>query len=130
MQNAARVRLLKSARHLYRQPHRFLHGQRTLDGFPVDKLHYQVIRSDVVERADMWMIQRGDGPRFLLESGAAFVLEFLYRDYSIQARIASLADLAHAACTNGRENLIGAEFVACSKGHRSLVILPRTRPLR
>ena len=43
-------------------------GERTPERSAIDVLHHQVIRADVVERADVGMIQRGHGARFALEA--------------------------------------------------------------
>ena len=37
-----------------------------------DELHDEVVGPDVVERADTWMVQGGNRPRFALESLAEF----------------------------------------------------------
>ena len=78
---------------------------------------HQVIRTDVVDLADVRMIQRGDGASFLLKPRAMLALEPLDGDDAIQACVASLPDLAHAARANVRKNLIRAESVACVQRH-------------
>ena len=45
-----------------------LEGCRGLDGRALDEFHDEVIRPDVVELADVRMVQRGDGPGFTLEA--------------------------------------------------------------
>ena len=51
---------------------RLLHRQRSGNRLPVDELHHQVtaavVLTDVVERADVRMIQRGDRARFPFEA--------------------------------------------------------------
>ena len=44
--------------------------QRALDRLALDALHDQVVGTHVVERADIRMIQRGDGLHFALEAFA------------------------------------------------------------
>jgi hypothetical protein len=68
--------------------------------------HYEVIRSDVVDLANVRMIQRGDGPCFLLESRAMATFEVLHRDDAIQAGVTSLPNLAHASRAEIRNNLV------------------------
>src|SRR5215469_6381542 len=58
------------------------------------------------------MIQRRDGARLALEALGEFALGDLQRDDAVQARIAGLVNLAHPARADGREDLVGAEFVA------------------
>ena len=67
----------------------------------------------VVERADVRMIQAGDGFRFALEPLAQFgaVSEMrgqnFNRDGSIEARVAGFVHLAHSARTDSGENFVG-----------------------
>src|SRR5229473_1446019 len=64
----------------------------------------QIIRPDVVECADVRMIQRGNGARLALEALAEFVLKDLDGDDAVQARVESTIHLAHAAGANRRKN--------------------------
>jgi len=48
--------------------HRSIERQWAFKWRAVDELHHQVIRADVVELADMRMIQRGDEARFARET--------------------------------------------------------------
>jgi len=52
------------------------------------------------------MIQRCNGPCFLLESGAMATFELLHRDDAIQARVTSLPNLAHASRAERRNDLV------------------------
>ncbi len=85
----------------------------------VEVLHHQEIDAafvaDVVERADVGMIQRGDGPRLAIEpltqggrvdQGRG---QHLDGDHAIQPRVARTVDLAHPACAEGGENFVGTE---------------------
>src|ERR1700676_1641755 len=83
----------------------------------LDILHYQVIGADVVNLADIRMIERGDGFGFALEALRELGGGNLDSYVAIQARIARAVDLAHAARADGRENLIGAQVVAGGEGH-------------
>jgi hypothetical protein len=40
--------------------HGFLDRDRRSDRLPVDVLHHEVIRPDIIQRADVGMIQRGN----------------------------------------------------------------------
>ena len=67
----------------------------------------------VVERADVGMIQAGDGFCFALEALAQFsaVCEMRGQNFdgddSIEARIAGFVHLAHSARTDRGENFVG-----------------------
>jgi hypothetical protein len=74
-----------------------------------------VDRADVVDGANVRMLERGHGTRFPLETcaqigivGDCFGKDF-DRDRSVEARVAGFVDLAHPARAKGRENLIRAE---------------------
>ena len=69
-----------------------------------EKLHHQVVEAilmtDIEERADMGMGQRGDGARFAIEAlarGRRHFRQDLDRYGSIEARVARAIDLAHPA---------------------------------
>ena len=79
-------------------------GQR----LAVEMRHDEVVRAvdvpDVVDAADVRMVQRGDGPRLAFETRAQIGIagdvtrQDLDRDGAIEARVAGLVDLAHPAC--------------------------------
>ena len=87
--------------------------------FAFQVLHHQevdiVLMPHVVEDADVWMFQRGDRLRLALEPlvklGVVFQVlgQDLDRDAAVQARVAGLVDLAHAAGAERRHNLVRAE---------------------
>src|SRR6516165_864440 len=60
----------------------------------------------------MRMIQRRDRTRFPLEALRKLLLGDFDRDGAIKPRVAGLVHLAHPASADGREDLVGAEFVA------------------
>ena len=62
------MRRVERIRNLRRQPQRLPNRHRTLERPPVDVLHHEIIRPDVVQRADVRMIQRGNGACFPLEA--------------------------------------------------------------
>ncbi len=82
-----------------------------------DVLHHQkigaVLVADVVERADVRMIQAGDGLCFALEALAQFGAigemsgQNFDRDDAVEARVAGFVHLAHSARTDGGENFVG-----------------------
>ena len=89
-------------------------GQRTLDWLTLDVLHHQAIGAHVVERADVRMIQSGDGTGFAPETvGKPFRAHF-DRDVAAEPGVARFPDLAHAASTSPPNDLVWAE--ALSRG--------------
>ena len=86
---------------------------------------------DVVQRADVRMVERRDGARFALEAlaelgiGGECVGQDLDRDDAIEPRVARLVDLAHAAGADEREDFVGAEAGAGGQSHGLLALYPR-----
>src|SRR5579864_2462415 len=84
---------------------------------PLDKLHDQVVRADVVNLANIRMIQCGDGFGFTLEA----LRELRGGDFdghvTIQPWITRAIHIAHATCANRSKDFIWAEFVACRERH-------------
>ncbi len=91
-------------------------GEPRLERLPLDILHHQILRrlpgarrrdqgADVVQRANVWMVQRGHGPRFAFEPLARLRVvrhvrwQDLDRHRAVQAGITRAIDLAHAAGT-------------------------------
>ena len=68
MQDVFVVRFLERRRDLDRQSERVLGRQGPMSGMSLDVLHDQVVRTDVVDLADVRMVQRGDRPGLALES--------------------------------------------------------------
>ena len=75
---------------------RLIERQRPLQRRPLDVLHNQVIRSDIVQRADVRMVQRSDSPRFALEAFAELALGNFQGDDAVQSTVAGLVHVAHA----------------------------------
>ena len=95
----------------------------------VEELHDQevgtVLRADVVEMADVRMIQRGNGAGFALETLLKFGIvgemsgENLDGNGAIEARVFRAVHLAHAAGAERRLNFIGAKSRARGQSHAS-----------
>ena len=109
-----------------------LHRQRTLfqpllERFAFDELHYQVISpfvmTDVVERADVRIAQRGNGARFAIESlpklgiGREMRGKDFQRDDAVEARVGAAIHLAHAARADRCDDFIRPEARARRDGH-------------
>ena len=113
MNDAGFVRGDERARHLDRHFERFLHSHRSAretlaQSFALDQFARDVVRrailADLVDRQDIWMIERDDGARFLFEtsqprsaspvkrSGQEFERGFAPRD-----DVGGQIDLAHPA---------------------------------
>src|SRR5207342_345298 len=78
---------------------------------------------DAVNRADVRMIERGQDLRLALEPRGALrvpgdqIGQDFDRDRSVQAGVAGLVNLAHAAGANCRDNFVGADTGAGGKRH-------------
>ena len=105
----------------FRQPR----GER----LAVDQLHDEevdpLVVADVVDRADVRMIERGDGARLAFEAGAALRVggegrrQDLHGDIPSEPRVLRAVDLAHPASADGRIDPIRAELTAEERGCRA-----------
>ena len=126
------VRLVQRARDLNRYRHGLLERQSLAwslqsrarrqplgQRFALEVLHHQeidaVLTPDVVERADMRMVQRRDGARFAIESLAQIRIRSNVRgqdfdgDCTFEARVARFVDLAHAASAQRGNDFVRPE---------------------
>ena len=125
MHHAAAMRLLQAVADVGRVAQDLLDRQRTFgqavsQSLAVQELHDQVIGAvlmpDVVQGADVGVIQRGDGSRFTVEAllGLSVVRQVrrqdLDRDGAVQPRVARAIHFAHAPCAHRRDDLVGAKF--------------------
>src|SRR5450432_4796743 len=85
-------------------------------GRPVHELHHQVIGADIVNLADVGMVQRGDGAGLAFEAVGEGGLRKLDGDRAVETRVAGLPHLAHAARAEGREQFVGSELFTGSHG--------------
>ena len=96
-------------------------------GLAFEKLHDEVVgagvRADVVEMADVGMIERGDGAGLALHALLEFgrVGEMCSENFNgydaIEPSVAGAVDLAHAARSERRLNFIWSKFRAGSQRH-------------
>ena len=75
----------------------------------LDQLHHEIVGPDVVERADVGMVQRRHGARLPLEPCAEAVAANLDRDRALQTRIARRVHVPHTACANRVQDFVGTE---------------------
>ena len=79
--------------------------------------------ADVIERADVWVIERRDGARLPLEALASLRargeggVEHFDRDGSVKPRIAGAIDLGHPSRADEREDFIRAKPHPVCQGH-------------
>ena len=84
-------------------------GARTLRRYALDELHHEVVGADVEERADVGVVQRGDGPRFALEPFTELLSGDLDGDVAPGSRVVRAIDLSHAPGANLRGDLVRTE---------------------
>ena len=93
------------------------------EGFPFEKLEHQIVEravaADVVDGADVRIVQRRDGAGFLLEALARFGIgrqragQDLDGHRAIQPGVTGAVNLAHAARADRRDDLVGAQPGPC-----------------
>ena len=101
--------LLESTCDLNGQTYGLFCRQGASKRFAIDVLHDQIVRADVVELANVGMIQRRNRAGLALETIAVLTLQALDGDYTIETRITRLPYLAHAACANRRNQHVGVK---------------------
>ena len=117
VQNAAFVRGVQCVGDLAPQPHRFVSSNGTAERFPLEILEDEVIGSDVVDLANVWVVDRGDGARLALKPAHIVSDQPLDRDRAIQASIVRLVDLAHTSRADHRLDFVRAKPRAGSQQH-------------
>ena len=119
------VRLVQRIRDLDGNRECLIEWQRTLlqplgHDLPVEILHDQEVDAvpvaDVVEMADVRVVQRGDRAGLELKSllqvriGGDMLGQHLDSDSAVQASVGGFVDLAHAACAEGSlDQIFGAK---------------------
>ena len=134
MDDARAMRRVEGRRDLDRDLERLLERQRALcepvrQRLAVEVLHDEIRRAglfaDVVQRADVGMIELRDRAGFAVEPlaelriGGERLREDLDGDRAIEPRVARLVDLAHPAGAEGGENFVRAEARARLECHGS-----------
>ena len=119
------VRAVERVGDLRADPQQVGAGQRTLaqplrQRLALDQLHHQVVgralAADVEQRADVRVVEAGDGLRLALEAGPDLLVgrqvlrQHLDRDLAAKAGVLRAVHLAHAAGAKRREDLVGAQL--------------------
>jgi len=129
--DAGAVRLVERVGDLHRNRQRLIERKRALlqslgERHALQVLHDQevgrMLVPDVVQRADVRMVQRGDRASFVLESlaklrvGGQGLGQHLDRDDALEPSVAGFVDFTHSAFAKLGENLVRAQ--ACTGGQR------------
>src|ERR1051326_2106405 len=80
-----------------------------VQGLAVDEFHYQVIRTHIMQRTDVGMVQGCHRARFAFETVTEAVGAYLYRHFTPQPGVAGSIDLAHTTRPNEAKDLVRAE---------------------
>jgi hypothetical protein len=92
--------------------------QRASERLAFHQFHHQVVRPDVIELANVGMVQGGDGAGLAFEAiGEPLRCDF-DRHHAVQPGVAGLPDFTHAAGADRRQDLVGAQPSSGGKPHR------------
>ena len=100
---------LESACNLKRKPYRLVPWKWPTERLPLHVLQHQVVGADIVNLADMRMVQCRDSARFLFEPVAMLSRQPLDCDDAVEPCVARLPDFAHPASTKRSDDLVRAE---------------------
>jgi hypothetical protein len=117
VRDAFRVRGIESVADLVGVFQGLIKRQREFERLALDVLHDQEVWSNVVEMADIGMVQRGDGARFAFEPFGKLGLRCFDRHDSVQPRIPGFPHLPHAPGADGRKDLERAELLPDRQCH-------------
>ena len=102
-------------------------GETMFERFAVEQRHHEVVNAvglaDIVDAADVRMIELRDGVRFPFETSAALPVigdvggEDLDRDVAIEPAVSRPIDFAHAASAEERVDFVRAESSATRQRH-------------
>jgi len=128
MNQSPPVRGLERRRDLGGDGLRLIERERAFGRDSLDILHHEVVRTHIVQCADVGMVQRCNGPGLAVESLAEASVGDLDGDHTVQPGVAGLVHVAHPAPADGGEDFEMVETVAGSQTHqgRRLYRLPGT----
>jgi hypothetical protein len=87
-----------------------------------DEFDDEVVGPEVVERADVRVVERSNRARFALEPLAEFGRANLDRDVAAETGVASPVDLAHPARSDAPVDLVWSEPFAGAEGHAVAIV--------
>ena len=131
MDHSLAVRGIEGAGDLDGDAEGFFDRQRSLaearfEAFALDVLHDEefdrTLAADVVERADVGVIQAGDGSRFAFEALGDSALTDFDGNGTVQARVAGFVDFAHSPCAQQGDDLVRPEAGLLGQEHRPAMI--------
>src|SRR5262245_66030664 len=111
MDDAFAVRGLESADNLQRDSGRLQRGHRAGEGRTIDELHHQVVAADVVQRADVRMIEARDRSGLTFD-GRAGHAKPLDGDDPVEPGVAGFPDVSHAAGADAAEDHVWADLAS------------------
>lgn len=129
MNDALTVRIVQRIRNVIRDCERAIErdgsvGETIGERLPLEVFHHQeidpLVMAEVIERADVRMIENGNRSRLTVETSAGRRIraeafgEYLDRHRSIKAPIARAIHLTHSTGANGRDDFVGPD--ACARG--------------
>ena len=120
MQDAPRMRCLQRRRDLQCHVHGLRMRQRPARRLPFEVFQHEVIGADVIDLANMRVIQSGNRASFQLKTMSVFPVHALDGDDAIQPRVPRLPHLSHPARANAREDLIRTDAISLRQGHDAL----------
>ena len=121
---------------LHGQAYHFLDAERTVQRSALHVLEHQIAGADIVDLANVRMIQRRNRPGLLLEAADAIRVggkrlgEDLDRHVTTKTRVARTIHFAHAAGADQRDDFIRADLRAQCEWHvrgGQIISAPRTR---
>ena len=120
MHDALLVRGLEGVGDLPGNPQRFLERDGPLvdpirQRRPLDQFHDEIVGPDVVQGADVRMIERGNRARFTFETVAEVRGGDLDCDFAPEPRVARAIHLTHSAGTDGLDDFVRPE--PCPRRH-------------
>src|SRR5437016_7820733 len=107
-------RFYQRGHNLRRIGERCLHWKRSAfepgcNRLALHQLHYEVIRPNVVERADVGMIQRRNRARLTLETRAKSLMSGLESDGAAQSRVNGQKDFSHSTLAEFAFDTVGPQ---------------------
>ena len=101
-------------------------GKRAAERSAFHELHHQVVGSDVVQSADVGVVEPGDDGRLTREPVGERLVGHLDCDRSIQAAVGRPLDLAHASGGDHFVDFVRAEARPVRQGHERRILAARS----